>query len=80
MGAKTQPIEYAGEVFEYVPTAGRSWKVIKGITNGGKPMFDAFDVLFNGKSDEYAEILGDDLEEMAQLAAKAIEASGSKNS
>ena len=42
-------------------------------------MFDAFDRMFEGRADEYAEKLADDFADMANLAARCIEEAGSKN-
>lgn len=79
-GKKTVTVEFAGSEFEADSAAARSWKVIKGITTGGMAMFDAFDVLFLGRADEYAEILNDDFEDMANLAGLCISEAGAKNS
>lgn len=72
--------DFAGKSFEADAKAAVSWSVIKGMVTGGREMFDAFDRLFAGKSDEYAEALNDDMEEMARLASAAIEAAKGKNS
>lgn len=72
--------KFAGKEFEADSQAAVSWSVIKGMVTGGREMFAAFDRLFAGKADEYAEDLGDDMEEMARLASAAIEAAKGKNS
>lgn len=71
--------EFEGSAYEADRRAARSWRFAKGMVSGGRGMFEAFDALFCGRSDEYAETLGDDMERMGQLAAAAIEAAGSKN-
>ena len=77
---KTVTFEYAGKTFEADAKAATSWKVIKGLNSGGPAMFDAFDELFQGRADEYADALGGDFRDMGELAGKAIEAAGAKNS
>lgn len=80
---KTNPdrfeFEFEGSTYEADRIATKSWKVVKGMVSGGPAMFDAFDALFCGRSDEYAELMGDDLMRMAELANAAIEAADSKN-
>ena len=71
--------EYEGNEYEADSAATKSWRVAKGMVSGGPAMFEAFDALFCGRSDEYAERLGDDLMKMAELANAAIEAAGTKN-
>lgn len=81
MAAKKETItvEFAGMEFQADAAACRSWSVIRGISNGGLAMFDAFDRMFEGRADEYAEKLADDFADMANLAARCIEEAGSKN-
>lgn len=71
--------EFEGNEYEIDRNATKSWTVIKGLSVGGASMFEAFDRLFCGHSDEYAETLGDDLMKVAELANSAIEEAGSKN-
>lgn len=71
--------EFEGGEYEIDRNATKSWKVVKGLTSGGPAMFEAFDTLFCGRSDEYAEALGDDIMKVAELANAAIESAGSKN-
>lgn len=71
-------IEYKGHTFEYAPESLKSYKVMKALTNAQKEparLFDALDIIFDGKADEYAEILGDDLEEMVSLVNAIAESS-----
>lgn len=79
MAQKGFEFEFDGRKWEADRDATRSWKVVKGLTTGGTAMFAAFDALFCGRSDEYAEALGDDIMKVAELANAAIEAAGSKN-
>ena len=79
----TIEFEYAGKTFEADATAANSWKVVKALgggANSGGQLFEALDKLFFGKSDEYAEMLNDDFQDMALLAGAAIEAANAKNS
>ena len=77
---ETRSVEYAGQSFEVDAEALRSWRIVKGLTTGGAQAFDSLDRLFLGRSDEYAERLGDDFEAMMALANKAAEELGAKNS
>lgn len=71
--------EFDGAAYRADRKATKSWKVVKGMASGGPAMFEAFEELFCGRSDEYAEALGDDIMKMAELANAAFEAAGSKN-
>lgn len=77
--SKTFEFEFEGATYSADRHAVRSWRVSKAMVSGGPSMFQAFDELFCGKADEYAEALGDDLAKMGELAKAAIEAGGSKN-
>ncbi len=78
----TVEFEYAGKIFVADAKAANSWSIAKAFSaaNDGAQLFGAFDKLFCGKADEYAEMLDDDLQDMALLANAAFEAAKAKNS
>lgn len=75
----TAEIAFEGEMFEVNPAAARSYTVIRGVTFGGAGLFEALDALFAGRTDEYAARLGDDFEQLVNLAAEALGEFGAKN-
>lgn len=62
-------IEFEGNKYEYDPSALKKYSVIKALSGTSDPagFFAAFDKVFKGKADEYAERLDDSLEKMAEL-------------
>lgn len=62
-------IEFEGAKFEYDASALKKYSVIKAISGTGTPQefFAAFDKVFKGKADEYADKLDDSFERMAGL-------------
>lgn len=79
--AQHAKVEFEGQEYEYDPTALKSYSVIKAVSNPSNPtaFFGAFERIFCGNDVEYAERLGDSLEDMARLVAAVAEAAGSKN-
>lgn len=79
--ARGATIEFDGQEYEYDPTALKSYTVIKAVSDPSNPkaFFGAFERIFCGNDVEYAERLGDSLEEMARLVAAVADAAGSKN-
>lgn len=77
-------IEFEGTKFEYDASALRKYTVLKALSGSGAPqdMFTAFDKVFKGKADDYAEKLDDSLEKMAELLNAIVEKEGgeAKNS
>ena len=65
-----------GIEFEYDENALRSYRVIRGITSYQKDpagFFDALDIIFAGKSVEYADALGGSLDDMSRLVTAVME-------
>lgn len=72
-------IEFEGMEFEYDPKEAGSYRNIKRIARAQKDMggfFDAFEAIFAGHDDEYAELLGNSFEKLGLLASECINASG----
>ena len=58
----------------------KSWKVQKKLARGGADAYDAVDIILCGKSDDVAEMLGDDADKMTALLVTLGSLSGdSKN-
>lgn len=75
-------IEFEGHVFEYDDAEAKDYRnlkrVMKSATNPSG-LFDAMERIFAGKDEEYAEMLGGNLEKLGQLAGKVFEESMGKN-
>lgn len=70
-------IEYEGHEFEYDATCMHSWKWTKAIASGDSVRgINAIDQLLCGRSDEYADVLGDSIEAIANLVAAIEKESG----
>lgn len=70
-------IEFEGHEFEYDPKQAISYRNAKRIaraTSDIEGLFAAFESVFAGKDEEYAELLGDDFEKMGQLITEAMNA------
>lgn len=65
--------DYKGISVEYDETAFTSWKVQTGLLKGDAEAYHAIDRILAGRSDEYAEQLGDSMEEMAELVKALVE-------
>lgn len=78
---KTVKLEFEGDTYEYDPSALKSYSVVKAVSNPNEParFFGAFEKIFAGRDVEYAERLGDSMEDMARLVAAVAEDAGSKN-
>ena len=67
-------INFEGNAFTYDEAATKKWSVQKGLSMGSTDpakFYEALDKLLAGRSDEYAETLGDDADKMLDLI-KAI--------
>lgn len=71
--AATATVEYNGNKIKYDKTAVRSYKVQRALATPGQGMFDAVDRILLGKSEEVAETLGDDMQEMTALLTAIAE-------
>lgn len=58
---------FEGQTISYDAKALHSWRVQKQLTLGGAGAYDAVDAILCGKSDEVAELLGDDADKMVEL-------------
>lgn len=72
-------VEFEGKKFEYDASVIKSYKVIKKIANAPNNVagfFEACELVFAGKDEEYAEQLNNDFEKLGALVSAAIEAEG----
>ena len=79
---ETLKFEYKGMTFECVPKIVRNYKIQKTIANGeNNPVgyYNALSAMFNGKDEEYAEMLGGDMAAFMELYTAAVEAVAAKN-
>ena len=70
-------LEFEGAEFEYDADAVKSYKVIKKIARAQKDLvgfFDAFELVFAGNDEEYADKLGDNFEKIGELISAAVNA------
>lgn len=73
-------ISFEGHDITYDAKALKSWKVQKKLARGGADAYDAVDIILCGKSDDVAEMLGDDADKMTSLLVMLGSLSGdSKN-
>lgn len=75
--AKT--IEFEGQKFEYDEKALADYKTIKRIARGAVDpagFFDAFETVFVGRDEEYADMLDGSIEKMGLLLNAVQEAEG----
>lgn len=66
--------------FEYDETQLKSYRVIKRITSYQRDpagFFEALDIIFNDRAEEYADKLGGTLEDMSRLVAAVMGAAAS---
>lgn len=73
--------KFEGKSYECNPNAANNYKILKKFAQTEKNpagLFEAYEFIFDGKDEEYAEGLGYDLEKMSKLAEAALEAAGSK--
>lgn len=78
--AATATVDFNGKKIKYDKTAVKSFKVQRALATPGPGMFDAVDRILLGKSEEVAETLGDDMQEMtALLTAIAEQEAEAKN-
>lgn len=62
--------------FEYDETQLRSYRVLRRIMSYQRDpagFFDAMDAIFNGRAEEYADMLGGSLEDMSRLVSAVME-------
>lgn len=74
-------VQFEGEAYEYDERAPRRWSVQKALALGESDpagFYGALDRIFAGRSDEYAERLGDDSERMLGLLDAVSKAVGAK--
>lgn len=72
-------IEFEGMEFEYDPKEACSYRNIKRIARAQKDMagfFDAFEAIFVGHDEEYAEMLGNSFDKLGVLASTCINDAG----
>ena len=72
-------VDFEGNTFEYDPKEAMSYRHIKKIARAQKDMagfFDAFEAIFAGKDEEYAELLGNDFEKIGALLTAAVSNEG----
>lgn len=72
-------VTYEGAEFEYDPKEAKSYRNIKRIARAKDDMggfFDAFEAIFAGRDEEYAEILGNDFEKIGGLVSAVVENEG----
>ena len=72
---QTKEIEFKGQKFEVLDAAGDDFFVLRAtIKAKDDPMaiFDAYDIVFQGKTEEYAEKLGRSFELVNELYSLAI--------
>lgn len=70
-------LEFGGHEFEYDPKQAMSYRNVKRIARAKDDIagfFAAFEQVFAGKDEEYAELLGDDFEKMGMLITEAMNA------
>lgn len=68
-------VEFNGEEYEYDSAAVKSYKVLKKIARAQSDIggfFDAFELVFAGRDEEYADKLGNDFEQLGQLLSAAV--------
>ena len=69
-------VEYNGSEYEYDETALTNYKVAKCLSRAGENpslAFYAFEKIFNGHDEEYAEQLGGDQAEFGELVKAVIQ-------
>lgn len=74
--AKARKIKYAGKDFEVMADAGKDYFVMRAVISAKRDpacIFDAYDLVFMGKTDEYAEELGRDFELLNGLFSEALD-------
>lgn len=74
-------ISYEGHDFEYDPKEVLSYKNVKRLSRAKDDVsafFDVCEAVFAGKDEEYAEILGDDVEKLGELIGLAASNEGRK--
>ena len=79
---ETLTFEFEGKKFECVPAAVKNYKVQKAMANGEKNplgMYNAIELVFNGRDEEYADMLGGTIDKLSELYVAAVEAVGAKN-
>ena len=72
---ESREIEYAGQTFDVLADAGRDFFVLRAMLRAKESpeaIFDAYDIVFLGRTDEYAERLGRDFEMVNGLYQEAI--------
>ena len=79
---ETLKFTFEGKTFECVPAMVKNYKVQKAMANGeSNPvgMYKAIELVFNGKDEEYADMLGGTIDKLSELYIAAVEAVGAKN-
>lgn len=74
-------IQFEGETYKYDERAPKRWSVQKALALGDRDpagFYDALDAIFAGKSDEYAQRLGDDADKMIELLNRVSLATGTE--
>lgn len=72
-------VSYEDMDFEYDPKEATSYRNIKRIARAKDDMtgfFDAFEAIFAGRDEEYAELLGNDFAKLGELVSLAISNEG----
>lgn len=76
-------ITFEEHEFEYDPAQAKSYKNIKKLTMSKKDptaFFEVAEVIFEGRDEEYAEILGNDFDKFGQLVGAVFnEVDSAKN-
>lgn len=72
-------VSYEDMDFEYDPKEAKSYRNIKRIARAKEDMtgfFDAFEAIFAGHDEEYAELLGDDFTKLGELVSIVVSNEG----
>lgn len=79
---ETLKFNFKGQTFECVPKMVKNYRVQKAIANGeNNPIgyYNALSLMFDGKDEEYSDMLGGDMADLMELYTAAVEAVAAKN-
>lgn len=75
--------EFEGNTYQADASVMKDYRVMKGVAcvaTNPAGFFAAYELIFAGKDEEYAEMLGGSVAKMGELSTAAFEAAGAKNS